>query len=276
MPLTAIWKRTARFEDGAVPMLMGGRGAAKTALFLRRCVWAGPCPDASGDKAISGLAVFWGGKMADFTSWKGLCEAVADYLGRDDLTERIPAFIALAERRMNRELRLRVMERRAETDVSAGQSAVPLPWRRQPGNWDVFLEMRDLTFEAQDGSTANLAYAPPDTYGQRRVPGSVREYTIIGRDLFLLPAPDADGTLYLTYYAEVEPLGENQPDNAVLLTVPDLYLYGALVESGPFTRGSVPLETWTQYYVAAKRKAEESEQRARFTANITMRPTRRV
>ena len=214
--------------------------------------------------------------MADFTSWKGLCEAVADYLGRDDLTEHIPAFIALAERRMNRELRLRVMERRAETDVSAGQSAVPLPWRRQPGNWDVFLEMRDLTFEAQDGSTANLAYAPPDTYGQRRVPGSVREYTIIGRDLFLLPAPDADGTLYLTYYAEVEPLGENQPDNAVLLTAPDLYLYGALVESGPFTRGSVPLETWTQYYAAAKRKAEESEQRARFTANITMRPTRRV
>ena len=63
--------------------------------------------------------------MADLTTFKGLCEAVADYLGREDLTERIPTFIRLAEQRMNRELRLRVMERRAETEVKAGQSAVP-------------------------------------------------------------------------------------------------------------------------------------------------------
>lgn len=85
--------------------------------------------------------------MADLTTYKGLCEAVADYLGRDDMAERIPTFIALAEKRMNRELRLRVMERRSEASVLAGQSAVPLPWRRQPGHWDVFLEMRDLTFD---------------------------------------------------------------------------------------------------------------------------------
>ena len=77
--------------------------------------------------------------MADLASYTGLCEAVADYLGRDDMTDRIPTFIALAERRMNRELRLRLMERRSEAEVLALQSAVPLPWRRQAGNWDVFL-----------------------------------------------------------------------------------------------------------------------------------------
>ena len=214
--------------------------------------------------------------MADLTTYTGLCDAVADYLGRDDMTERIPTFISLAERRMNRELRLRVMERRAETDVLTGQSAVPLPWRRQAGNWDVFLEMRDLTWQDKDGQTVNLCYFPPDTYGQSRAAGRPEGYTIIGRDLFLLPAPDAAGKLYLTYYAEIEPLGGSQPDNAVLLMFPDLYLYGALVESGPFTRGSVPLETWTQYYSAARQKAEANEQRARFTANITMRPVRRI
>ena len=214
--------------------------------------------------------------MADLTSYAGLCEAVADYLGRDDLTDRIPVFIALAEKRMNRELRLRVMERRAQTDVPAGQRAVTLPWRREPGNWDVFLEMRDLTWQDRDGGTVNLCYVPPDAYGQRREPGRPRGYTIIGREAFLLPAPDRDGTLLLTYYAEIAPLGEKQPDNDVLLTAPDLYLYGALVESGPFTRGSAPLEMWTQYYAAARQKAESAEQRARFTANITMRPARRI
>ena len=214
--------------------------------------------------------------MADLTNYEGLKAAVADYLGRDDMADRIPVFIALAERRMNRELRLRVMERRAETDVLCGQSAVPLPWRRQPGNWDVFMEMRDLTFQDNDGDTVNLCYFPPDTYGQKRASGRPEGYTIIGRDLFLVPAPAADGKLYLTYYAEIEPLGALQPDNAVLLTFPDLYLYGALVESGPFTRGSAPLEIWTQYYAAARQKADAGEQRARFTANISMRPVRRI
>ena len=33
--------------------------------------------------------------MADLTSYTGLCEAVADYLGRDDMTERIPRSLRL-------------------------------------------------------------------------------------------------------------------------------------------------------------------------------------
>ena len=214
--------------------------------------------------------------MADLTSYSGLCTVVADYLGRDDLTEQIPTFIRLAEKRMERELRLRVMERRAETEVKAGQSAVPLPWRREFGNWDVFLEMRDIVWRDKDGRAHNLHYCPPDTYEVSREHGYVRGYTIVGRDLFLLPASDADGKLLLTYYAEIPPLGDKQPDNAVLLTAPDLYLYATLTEAAPYTRGSAPAETWTQFYAAAKQKLEASEQRARFTSNLTMRPVRRI
>lgn len=214
--------------------------------------------------------------MADLTSYKGLCAAVADYLGRDDLTEQIPTFIRLAEARMNRELRLRVMERRAETDVPAFQSSVPLPWRREFGNWDVFLEMRDIVWADHHGQAHNLQYMPPDTYEVSRESGYVRGYTIIGRDLFLLPSPDAAGTLRLTYYAEIPPLGDKQPDNEVLITAPDVYLYAALVEAGPYTRGSAPAEQWAQFYGAAKQKLEASEQRARFTSNLTMKPVRRI
>lgn len=222
--------------------------------------------------------------MADVSSWEGLKAAVADWLGRDDLTERIPLFIRLAEKRMDRELRLRVMERRAVTAVQAGQRAVPLPWRREEGRWDVFLEMRDLAWRRGGGTASpqgwsggrSLRYLPPDTYAEHRKEGVPRSYTIAGRDLFLLPAPDGPGELLLTYWAEVPPLGPSQPDNAVLLTAPDLYLYGALVESGPFTRGSAPLELWTQYWSAAKKAAAAAETRARFTSNLSMCPVRRV
>lgn len=214
--------------------------------------------------------------MADMSTWKGLCAAVADWLGRDDLAAQIPVFIRLAEKRMERELRLRVMERRAETAVQPGQSIVPLPWRREPGHWDVFMEMRDIVWKDADGKAHDLHYLPPDSYAVSRAAGRVSGYTIIGRDLHLVPAPDRGGRLLLTYYAEIPPLGEEQADNAVLLTAPDVYLYAALTEAGPYVRGSAPTEMWAQFYAAARNRLEAAEQRARFTANLRMTPARRI
>lgn len=211
----------------------------------------------------------------DLRSYDGLKEAVREYLGRGDLDDKIPLFIQLAELRLNREVRMRVMERRATTEVQARQTAVPLPWKRKAGDWDVFMEMRDLVW--MSNPPVNLTYMPPDLYAVKSVVrGLPRQYTIIGRDLFLVPAADADGKLILTYYAEIPPLSAEQPDNEVLITCPDLYLYAALVEAGPYTRGSAPVEMWTQYYSAAKQKVEEQEQRARFTSNVAMAPIRRI
>lgn len=211
----------------------------------------------------------------DIRHYEGLQRVVQDYLGRRDLAERVPVFISLAEARLNRELRMRVMERRASAQVVRGQASVPLPWKRVPGDWDVFLEMRDL---ALTGNPAvNLTYIPPDQYGRQTAGrGQPRGYTIIGRDVHLAPAPDAEGELLMAYYAEIPPLGPKQPQNDVLLTCPDVYLYGALVESGPYTRASGPLQTWTAYYQTAVQRVCEQEQRARFTANLNMVPTRRV
>lgn len=214
----------------------------------------------------------------DLTTYTGLQAAIADYLGRDDLTEQIPIFIALAEKRMNRELRLRCMETRADLAVTGGTNSVSLPWQRTEGDWDVFMEARDLVWLDDGGTvTRNLRYMPVDDYAVGNAfAGVPSQYTIIGHDLYLIPAPIANGTLRLTYYGEIPPLGASQTTNEVLAQFPDLYLYAALVESGPYTRSSAPLETWTQYYSAAKVKAEANEVRARFTSNLAMRPARYV
>ena len=214
--------------------------------------------------------------MTSFQNWEGLKAAVADWLGRDDLAARIPDFIALAERRMARELRLRVMERRAEAEVQAGQRYVPLPWRREAGNWDVFLEMRDLAWLGADGRQRDLRYLPPDGASLSPEAGEPQGFSILGRDLVLLPAPATPGRLRLCYFAEPAPLGPEQPENEVLLTAPDLYLYGALVESAPYTRGSAPLELWERFYATARARVQAAEERGRFTANLCMRPARHI
>lgn len=214
--------------------------------------------------------------MAVLTDYEGLQAAVADYLGRDDLRDRIPDFIRLAEARLNRDVRMRVMERRAYHMLDAGKDEVSLPWKRADGDWDVFLEMRDLVWKGS-GRTVNLTYLPADAYSLRLLEqGSPLRYAIIGKSLFVLPVPDAAGTLELTYWAEIPPLSQLQKTNAVLETAPDLYLYASLIESAPWARSSVPIELWTRYYQEARERVRESENRGRYTANVRMAPCRRI
>lgn len=216
--------------------------------------------------------------MADLTTYEGLKTAIADYLGREDLTERIPVFIRMWEQRGNRTLRLRAMEHRSHASVPAGQGQFPLPMKRVAGAWDVFVEMRDIVWTPSDNSgSVNLWYASPDEYAVLlEQTGRPYSFTIEANDIFLLPSPDSAGKLQLTYYAEIPPLGEEQPDNEILLRHPDLYLYGSLMESAAFTRGSVPVDLWAQYYKQAVADITEQESKARYPKNVSMRPMRRI
>ena len=215
--------------------------------------------------------------MADLTNYEGLKAAVEDYLGRKDLKAQIPTFIRLAEKRMDRDVRLRCQERRAVCDIDAGARGIKLSAQREPGKWNVFVEMRDLVWTGIDGTIKNLQYLAPDTYRVRAsLSGAPTYYTIISDDLFLMPVPECDGRLEMAYYAEIPPLSDNQPDNPVLLTAPDLYLYASLLESVPFTRGSVPAQEWLTAYNEAVSKLARQEQHARFTANLKMQHVRRI
>ena len=200
------------------------------------------------------------------------------YLGRDDLSDLAPLFIRHAEARMNRELRLKLMEREAYYTLRPGQRAVALPDKHVPGDWDVFLEIRDLRLQERFGSSTlrNIDFYALDKLPDTRPAGVPYAYAIRGREMPLYPVPDAAYILNLTYYAEIPPLGEAQPANDVLLRSPDLYLYGALVASVPYARSSVPLDLWETFYSRAATALAESDESGRFTANITIRPIRSV
>lgn len=207
-------------------------------------------------------------------TYDDLLRAIAEYLGRSDLSALIPQFVRLAEARMNRELRLKLMEREAWTRLPAGRQVIALPDKRVAGNWDVFLEMRDL--RVNGNRLQNLDFIPIDAIPEQRNTGAPKAYAIRGRELVLIPVPDGECELLLTYYAEVPPLGDKQPSNDILIRSPDLYLYGALVASVPYARGSVPLELWESFYNKAADSQDKSDNHGRFTANLTMRPIRSV
>lgn len=206
--------------------------------------------------------------------YEGLKAEIADYLGRTDLERHIPRFIRMAESAMNRELRLKLMERQAYTTLAPGQSSVVLPDKRVPGDWDVFLQMRDLRLNGE--RLDNLDYMTLKRIPEERLTGKPRWYSIRGRELVLIPTPDKECGLLMVYYAEVPPLSELQPANDILLRSPDLYLFGALVASAPYARSSAPLELWLSFYQRAAASLAESDNSGRFTSNLAMSPIRSI
>ena len=73
--------------------------------------------------------------MPAFTSYDNLKTNIADYLARQDLTDKIPMFVALAEKRLNRDLRLRQTLQQSTYTLDSGFQ-VPTPTD--------FLEMKDI------------------------------------------------------------------------------------------------------------------------------------
>jgi hypothetical protein len=198
---------------------------------------------------------------------------IAAYLGRADLTALIPVFITDAEARMNRELRLKVMERREHLFTEPGQPIVLMPNETAP-DWNVFLEMRDLRLDGD--SLENLEFRVPDAMPEIRSAGKPQAYTIVGRDLMVYPTPDAEYWLEMIYYAEIPPLSSQRQSNEVLRIAPDLYRFGSLVQSAGYTRSTAPLDLWESLYLKASTGLTNSDESGRFTPNIGCQPRRTV
>lgn len=209
-------------------------------------------------------------------TYSELQAAIKNYLARNDLDDMIPTFIAMAEAHMQQNLQLRVMERISTHALEDGQDNVALPDRREDGNWDVYMNMREVALAGSP--RVNLQYVAPDVYTDMigSASGRTSAYTIIGRHLYLAPAAGEGETVILTYYAQIPPLSARQPANDVLLLHPNLYLYGALWESSVYTRESSQAVVWQERFNTVAVNIQYMDRQARFSRQLQARPPRRI
>jgi len=178
-----------------------------------------------------------------------LKQAVADWLDRRDLADRIPDFIALAESRLNRLLRLRAMEVEVSLAVVAGRDRMALPgdcleplgvWRKVEGGRQM------LSFQAEPLSSGVALSGPP------------RAWSLQGDGIRLDRACEVATDLGLTMRQRVR-LSDAVPTNPVLAACPDLYLFGALIEAAPYLRDADLLALFAARYGAALGEANALE-----------------
>lgn len=190
--------------------------------------------------------------MTEIVDYTSLQAAVVEYLARDQdttLIARIPSFIQLAEANFNRQLFVRQMEQRsiAVVDMTSSEPEfIALP--------SDFQSMRRVRISSVTGKPC-LEFksgAQMDAYrfATTDVAAQPRYFTVFGNELELVPTPDTAYTIEMVYRQNVPPLASSGT-NWLLTIAPDLYLYGALLESAPYIKEDARIQTWGLGFTAA-------------------------
>lgn len=180
--------------------------------------------------------------ITDYTS---LQTAVTEYLARDQdatLIARIPTFIQLFEAKMNRSLYVRQMEQRSTT-VADTTSSEP-EFISLPAD---FQSMRRIRLSSVSGKP-HLDFKSGTQLDEYRssignAVGQPQFFSIFGSEIELAPTPDSNYTIEMVYRQNIPALATNST-NWLLTLAPDIYLYGALLESAPYMKEDERIQVW--------------------------------
>ena len=200
------------------------------------------------------------------TTFSELKTAVANWLDRSDLTDRIPEFIALAEARHRRDFKIRRMETRVTANTIADTEFYTLP--------DNYVAMRNIQLNT-DTKTA-LEYLTPEQMDRVRggsTTGKPKAYSIIGNTFQLRPIPDSVYEIEMLYYKYFTGLSDSNTTNDMLTYHPDAYLYAVLLEAEPYLQNDKRVQLWVGAYELAKKGIIDSNERDRHSG---VAPTTRI
>ena len=200
------------------------------------------------------------------SNYTELKTAVANWLDRDDLTDRIPEFIALAEARFNRVLRLRSMETKETASTVAGQRNLALPAN--------YIQMRN--FQVNTSPLTTLSYVTPEIYDRvwgGSTSGTPKFYTILANEVSFGPIPATVMEVEMLFYKRFDNLDSattsGYPDsvNWLITNAPDIYLYGSMLEAEPFIMNDERIAIWAQGFEKAVVDLQEQDNKDRHSGS---------
>jgi hypothetical protein len=156
------------------------------------------------------------------TTYAQLQTAVANWIERTDLDDRIPEFIALAEGIATRRLETRQMYTRHDAfTVGAVTESLPTGFAGV------------ISFKLNTARPKPLIYRKPDDFDDpreaaRESQGEPDYYTEIGDQFVFSPTPDSAYSATLVYRTNLPALSVSNTTNWLLTAYPDVYLHGSM------------------------------------------------
>ena len=149
--------------------------------------------------------------------------AVADWEHRSYDAGKVDTFIDLFEARINRNLRVPEMEKRATATPTDAYVALPTD----------FLELRNIQINTSPPTL--LEYASPqkiDAMGLNS--GAAKYYSLVGNQFQINPS--ASGSVVeISYYGKITALSDTSLTNFLIDSHPDYYLMGCIHEALLYT-----------------------------------------
>jgi len=185
------------------------------------------------------------------TTYDELKTSITGWLNRDDLASVVPDFITLAESSINRDLRHYKMVQRSNATLDSRYVQVPDDW------------LETIRFSITSGTTFRVNAASIDDLIQSRQDGRdqsgrPRLYANVGNEIEVWPTPDTEYQMQLMYYGKTPELSSTNSYNWLLQDAPDVYLYGALVQSAPYLNDDARTQIWASLYTNAIQSLQKS------------------
>lgn len=187
--------------------------------------------------------------------------AVANFLNKSDLFATIPTFIALAEAKMTRRLRVRPM-------VVNSTASITLEFETVPGDFAGPISMKLDTGEVLDCIAPDAMAARKA--GEDKASGKPICYSVVGSSFEFSPTPGSAYTVYLVYYGAIPALSAVAPTNWLIAAYPDAYLYGALTEAAPYANDR-RAGMWAQRLEAVLAEIDNADRQESYGARLEPR-----
>lgn len=194
------------------------------------------------------------------STFSELKTAAANWLERGDLTDRIPEFIALGEAVINARLNMRTAESDAALTgvVSSRLIALPAGYRQPRALWIV----------RSNGEREALRPTLPELHLADTTSGEPRSWCVDGTNIAFERPCDQAYSFVLRMVGGLA-LSDSSTTNLVLTNYPNLYLFGALKEAGPFLRDNDLISMFEAKFESALADAIRKEGRARKLTTLS-------
>lgn len=178
------------------------------------------------------------------STYTELKASVASWLSRADLAAYVPDFIALGEKRIYRDLRVRAMESSLSSTIVAGVVAVPTGYVAMKYAYVNTSPIGKL--QRKDAEWIYQNYPVRSSAGQPKFFAREAENFIFG------PYPDSTYTVNGIYYKRLDALSASNETNWFMTDASDLLLWAALCEAAPFLKADARIAIWENKYAMTK------------------------
>lgn len=186
--------------------------------------------------------------------------AVGNWLNRSDLSSRIPEFIALAQARFNRDIRVPQMLTRDDlATVSAQYKSVPTGW------------LETVRYNLLTTPVVSLDYLSAEELSEQRTrlntSAKPKYFGVVGDEFEFLPTPGDAYAAHHLYYTAID----LTTTSWLLTDHPDVCLFGALCEAEPYVMHDERLSIWQAKLERALKSLDVSGQRREVSATPVQR-----